>query len=212
MMKSYTKLSAITALCAGLAASQTGCRVLPGSDEAQGATIGGLGGAAAGAVIAGEDNRLLGAILGGVLGAGGGYVIGANKDRIMGKDHDGARDAQRRAEAKPATAQEAINAQSADINADGFVTMDEVVAMEDAGLQDDQIIEKLRTSGQVFDLTTEQKEYLRRKGVSDSVLSQINDVNRETKDRLMSDPASSLPPDHEVIGNRIPASSSSSRL
>lgn len=212
MLKIHTKTFAIAVLSGALVTVQTGCRQLPGSDEAQGATIGGLGGAAAGAVIAGEDNRLLGAILGGVIGAGGGYVIGANKDRIMGKDHDGARDAQQRAEAKPATAQEAINAQTADINADGFVTMDEVVAMEDAGLQDDQILEKLRSSGQVFDLTAEQKDYLRRKGVSDSVLSQINDVNRETKDRLMSDPSSSLPPDHEVIGNRIPTSSSKSRL
>lgn len=184
------------AILSGALIAGSGCRQLPGDDKTQGAAIGGLGGAAAGAVIGGKDNRLLGAILGGVIGAGGGYVIGANKDKILGKDHEGARDAQQRAEAKPATAREARNASTADLNSDGFVTMDEMVAMEEAGLSDDEILTRLASSGQVFDLTVEQKDYLRQKGVSNKVLDKINDVNRATKDRLLSNE----PSRNEVIG------------
>lgn len=167
-----------------LAIGTTGCENLPGSDEAQGATIGGLSGAAAGAVIAGEDNRLLGALIGGALGAGGGYVIGANADKITGKDRSGADRAAEKAQTRPATAQEAVNASTADLNNDGFVTMDEVVAMENAGLSNEQMLDKLRATGQVFELTAEQRSYLETHGVNESVIEQMSELNRETRERL----------------------------
>lgn len=189
MLNQHKRSFLVLGLSAALVAAGTGCKQLPGSDGTQGAAIGGLGGAAAGAVLGGSKNRVLGAVLGGVIGAGGGYVLGANKDKILNKDRDGAADAQSKAETRPATAQEAMNSASADINSDGFVTMDEVVAMKDAGLADDQMMDRLLKSGQVFDLTSEQKDYLRGKGVSNNVLDGINDVNRETKDRLMTEPS-----------------------
>src|SRR3954468_6751324 len=102
-----------------------GCSNLPGNKESQGAVIGGLGGAAAGAAVGGEKHRLLGAILGGALGAGGGYVIGANSDKIMGKDTQAATQAQQTATQNPATPAQARSASTADINRDGFVTLDE---------------------------------------------------------------------------------------
>jgi hypothetical protein len=168
MNKYYTYLAS-GALSAVLLAT-TGCEELPGSPEAQGATIGGLGGAAAGAVIAGEDNRLLGAVIGGALGAGGGYVIGANKDRITGKDTSGAQEAARKAETQPATAEQARNATTGDVNNDGFVTMDEVVALKQAGFSNAEIIKRLEATGQVFELTEEQKSYLRSKGLDQDVM------------------------------------------
>jgi hypothetical protein len=157
----YASTFGALGLSAALLASTSGCQQLPGSPGTQGAAIGGVGGAATGALVGGEHHRLLGALLGGAVGAGGGYLIGANKDRIMGRDTSGAEAAMRNAQAHPATPQQALNAQTADLNGDGFVTMDEVVAMRQAGLSDQQILERMRATGQVFELTPEQQSYLR---------------------------------------------------
>lgn len=162
----------------------TGCKELPGSHEQQGAAIGGLSGAAVGAAVAGSEHRLLGALLGGALGAGGGYLIGANTDKLSGNDRESAQEASRKAQTSPVSASQAKNATSADINNDGFVTMDEVVAMEKAGLTDQQMIERMRTSGQVFELTSEQKNYLRQQGVSQNVLDELPNLNKEARERL----------------------------
>jgi len=162
-----------------------GCANLPGNNKQQGAAIGGLGGAAAGAAIGGENHRALGAILGGALGAGGGYVIGANSDRINNRDTSGAQTATTTAQSQPATAQQALNATTADLNSDGFVTLDEVVAMKKANLSDQQIINRLQATGQVFELTPEQQDFLVNQGVSRSVVNQMQDLNRAQRDRLL---------------------------
>lgn len=181
------------ALAAALLTWTTGCQQLPGSAGQQGAAIGGVGGAATGALVGGENHRLLGALLGGALGAGGGYLIGANKDRIMGHDTTGAEAAARNAQAHPATPQEALNSTSADLNGDGFVTMDEVVAMRQAGLSDQQILERMRATGQVFELTPDQQAYLRNNGVDQYVIDQMPQVNRQVRDSLYNQPNVPLP-------------------
>jgi hypothetical protein len=163
----------------------SGCSNLPGSNKQQGAVIGGLGGAAAGAAIGGKENRALGAILGGALGAGGGYVVGANSDRILNRDSSGAQTATQTAQTQPATAQQALNAATADVNADGFVTLDEVVALEKAGLTDQQIVSRLQATGQIFELTSEQQDYLVNQGLSRSVVNQMQDLNRDARNRLL---------------------------
>jgi hypothetical protein len=189
---------------AGLLASTLlgaiGCSNLPGNKESQGAVIGGLGGAAAGAAIGGEHHRLLGAILGGALGAGGGYVIGANSDKIMGKDTQGATQAQQQAKQNPATATQARTAATADINRDGFVTLDEVVAMRQAGLTDSQMLSKLRATDQVFELTSEQEKYLRDNGISQTVIAQMETINQDKRQQILNQRG-------DVIG-RSPSSTS----
>jgi hypothetical protein len=170
----------------------TGCSNLPGTKEQQGAVIGGVGGAAAGAAIGCKEHRFLGALLGGALGAGGGYVIGANSDKITGKDTSGAQTATQSAQTTPATAEDARTASTADLNRDGFVTLDEVVAMEKAGLTDQQMIERLQSTGQVFELTSEQQQYLTNRGVSQSVVNQMQNLNRATRDRLLSETGSGV--------------------
>jgi osmotically inducible lipoprotein OsmB len=178
-------LISISLLAAG------GCSNLPGSAGQQGAVIGGASGAAVGAAV--TENRALGAIIGGAVGAAGGYVVGANKDKIIGKDNRGADEAARKSEQAPATADQARSAATGDVNNDGFVTLDEVVALHSAGLTDAQIIDKLRATGQVFELTDEQKRYLMDKGVSQSVVDQMMQLNQEVKDAIPSD---------SVIGRR----------
>ena len=178
---------------AALLMGTVGCEQLPGKKEHQGAVIGGAAGAAVGAAVA--ENNLLGALIGGVIGAGGGYLIGANIDKITGKDTSGAEQANTRAQSNPATAEQARNATTADVNRDGFVTMDEVVAMEKAGLLDSEIINRLRASGQVFELTEQQKQYLMNQGLSRNVVDAMPTLNREAREQ-----AARATSNTEVIG------------
>lgn len=177
------------ALMGSLAMSpmMVGCESLPGDEKTQGAVIGGLGGAAAGAMIAGDDDRLVGALIGGVLGAGGGYLIGQQ----LGKDDpDEAIEASRDAERNPVSPNEALQASTADVNNDGFVTLDEVVAMKRAGLNDRQMIDRLKATGQVFALDQSQEQYLRDRGVSQDVIVQMRTLNRENvQQRIGSTPS-----------------------
>lgn len=152
-----------------------GCDDLPGGGREQGAVIGGLAGAAGGAVIAGDDNRLVGALIGGALGAGGGYLVGQEMDK---RDRDEAREASQRAEQNPVRPEDVRNARTADANRDGFVTLDEVVAMEDAGLSDSEMLDRLEATGQIFALNSEQEQYLRQRGVSNNVIREMRDLNR----------------------------------
>jgi hypothetical protein len=161
-----------------------GCENLPGNKPTQGAVIGGASGAAVGAAVGGSKNRAAGAIIGGVLGAAGGYVVGANSDKILGKDKDNAEVAATRAKSNPATAEQARTARTADVNTDGFVTLDEVAAMKDAGLSDREILNRLEATGHIFDLTTEGKQYLRDHGVSENVIREMQNLNQERREML----------------------------
>lgn len=156
------------------AGSMVGCEDLPGNKGTQGAVIGGAGGAAAGAAVS-KDNRLAGALIGGVLGAGGGYLIGHSMDK---KDNKEAEHAAQQARERPATAEQVRHATSADLNGDGFVSIDEVTAMKQAGLSDEEMVQRLRATNQVFSLTPEQQQQLRVAGLSDYVINQMLSMNR----------------------------------
>jgi len=181
MRKLNTSISLLTG--AALLVATVGCENLPGSKGTQGAVVGGATGAAVGVAVA--KNNVLGALIGGLIGAGGGYLIGANIDKITGKDTTGAEQASARAQTNPVTAEQAKTATTADVNHDGFVTMDEVVAMEKAGLRDSEIIDRLRASGQVFELTEQQRNYLRNQGVSQNVIDTMPTLNREAREQVV---------------------------
>jgi hypothetical protein len=186
----FTKFTALVLTGAIGLSPLAGCESLPGDEREQGTVIGGVGGAAAGAAVAGEDHRLLGALIGGALGAGGGYVIGAKIDEDRDNDKEKTREeavaAQRKAEADPATADEAREAKTADVNGDGFVTLDEVVAMKEAGLSEREMIKRLERTQQYFELTPEQEQYLKDKGVNDRVVVAMRDMKPDEA-RLASD-------------------------
>jgi hypothetical protein len=166
-----------------------GCENLPGTREQQGTAIGGVVGGLAGAAL-NNSNPLMGLLVGSAVGAGGGYLIGARTDWF--EDPDEAEDDARRsvevAQQQPATAEQARRAQTADINGDGFVTADELVAMEQAGFTEDQMLQRLRATDQVFDLSPEQARELRRAGVSERVISEMPNINRERRDSILGRP------------------------
>lgn len=109
-----------------------------------------------------------GGIGGPALGAAGGYVVGVPR----GKDVDevAAVDASKEAETLPAKADGAEKASTADLNGDGFVTLDEVIAMHDAGMSAAEQIARLKASGDRFGLTRWQEQYLRDRGVEKAVV------------------------------------------
>lgn len=177
-MRSFNRATISTALIGCIAlAPLSGCQNLPGGSKSQGTAIGAVGGVAAGALID-RKKRGRGALIGGLVGAGGGYLLGSalkGKDR---SDSQAADEAGRRARENPANASEVTRSSSADINDDGFVTMDEVVAMQKAGLGDDDMIDRLRRTEQVFELTGQQERYLEDRGVSQRVIARMVELNR----------------------------------
>lgn len=176
-----------------------GCSSLPGDEKSQGTVIGGVGGALAGAAVAGDDDRAVGALIGAIVGAGGGYVVGTQvgdkNDRDAEKRREEGVQASKNAEANPASADAARNASTADVNDDGFVTLDEVVAMEEAGLADEEMIRRLRRTQQYFELTEEQETFLREHGVNEEVVVAMRDMNREVAD-------AGLASDEQVDGSK----------
>ena len=168
-----------------LLVAAVGCEEMPGTRKQQGAVIGGASGAAVGAAVGGSKHRVLGALIGGALGATGGYVIAAQTDKVKNNDRDSAIEADRRAASRPATPEEARAASTADLNSDGFVTLDEVVAMHKAGLSDQTMLARLRGTDQIFELTPEQERYLLDRGISRTVVNEMKNINREARDRLL---------------------------
>ncbi len=178
-------LRALVLAGAAATVSVSGCQNLPYSNEQQGAVAGGAVGAILGSVIA--ENQVFGALLGGALGAAGGYLIGANKEKLLGHEDDSeeARQAVMEASRNPATAEDVGNSSTADLNSDGFVTMDEVVAMDRAGLSDEEMIDRLEATGQVFALNSEQKDRLLKAGVSQEVVSAMGNINQQEREQLL---------------------------
>jgi hypothetical protein len=106
---------------------------------------------------------------GGSLGAAGGYVVGASPDSLARTDLQAAAvAASLQGETQPATVgdREVV---SADLDEDGFITLDEIVAMHRAGLTDEAIVGKLGESGYVLGATRPQVVYLASCGVSATV-------------------------------------------
>lgn len=160
-----------------LIALLAGCENLPYDRETQATVAGGAVGAAAGAAL---GDSLFDTLVGGALGAGAGYLIGAETDWFSSADNTSdARRAVQNAQTDPATADGVENSDTGDLNGDGFVTTDELIAMEDAGLSEDEIMDRLEATDQVFDLTPEQSDELIAAGVSRDVVNQ--------RDRLLSD-------------------------
>lgn len=173
--KTRVPLLAIMLIAASM--SLGSCDSLPGNKRTQGAVIGGAGGAAAGAILAGEDHRLLGAIIGTAIGAGGGYVVG---NEISESDERKAKEAAAaNSKTSSFTVDDVRGSKTADLDADGNVTIAELVALQRASLSDDEIIRRLEATDAIFNLTDEQKGTLRESGVSAVVVGKLATVNRD---------------------------------
>jgi hypothetical protein len=99
--------------------------------------------------------------------SGHGYLIGAHRNLLVDtpQNRQAAAAAIQRAQAAPATPADVHRATSADLNHDGFVTADEVIAMQRAGLGDMEIVRRLEATGHVLALSAPEREFLARHGV-----------------------------------------------
>jgi hypothetical protein len=170
-----------TALLAALAVAPTlSCASHSSNAQHSGSQTGDADASTAGAPL-NRNDHLIANLLGGSLGAGGGFLIGVSRDTIE-QDKTQARadaiKASQRAEKNPARPEQVVKASTGDLNKDGFVTIDEVVAMRQANLNDQQMLDRLRQTGEIFELTEYQQDYLRTRGVSDNVIRQLPAVNQ----------------------------------
>lgn len=131
---------------------------------------------------------------------GGGWVIAASPENIARHRQDAARRANQQAERQPATAANARNSDTADLNHDGFVTLDEVLAMKHAGLSDSELITRLAATGQVFALTDRQQQYLRDRGINQNVIDAMLSLRGGGADSSRA--ASAGEPARTVAGSR----------
>jgi hypothetical protein len=124
----------------------------------------------AAAVPAGAERTALSSLAAQVGGPGGGWIIAATPQHIDQHTLGSAQQANRLAEQQPARPADAERSDSCDLNGDGFVTMDEVLALKRAGLTTEQLITRVRKTPQVFSLTDRQQQYLRDRGISQAVI------------------------------------------
>jgi hypothetical protein len=156
-----------------LAIPLVGCETRAQTGAAAGGGMGAASGAAAGAA-AGAPAAGVGALIGGAAGATIGGIIGAQDDKNNDKYRQEATRVSELAQRNPAVAEAVKDAPTADVNGDGWTTMDEIVAMKKAGLSDQQMTDRIRRTQQVFYVGPDQREYLRQHGVSQSVVEALD--------------------------------------
>jgi hypothetical protein len=187
---------AVAGILAGLVG---GCETVQENPRTSGAVIGGTAGAAGGALLA-HNEPILGALVGGAVGAGGGYLVGSQLDKSDKSHRDQAIQASQNAQARPADPSMVATSDTADLNHDGYVTLDEVVAMRRANLSDDEMIRRLEKTGMFFELTPEQQNYLRGNGVSDRVISAMGTMNQSVRDAAIRRQQMSSPTGQTSVG------------
>ena len=126
----------------------SGCAAQPAYNTERGALLGGLGGAALGAVIGeNNDNPLLGAAIGAGAGALAGGALGNTVDQ-----------------------ENAYRAQQRQAYVRSAMSVQDVVALHQAGTHPDVIVGQIRSAGVAQTLTTDEIIYLSQSGVSADVI------------------------------------------
>lgn len=162
-----------------------GCASLPYSPKTETAVAGAAAGALVGSMV-GEDDE--GAIWGALAGAGLGYVLASETDWFTddqpeGDHHHHSSSSHSRvsfyrhlayARVHPATIASVYTDDDADLNGDGLVTVDEVVAMAHSDLSEDEVIARLDATEQVFFLSPAQRQRLLDAGVATDVVAAID--------------------------------------
>jgi MFS family permease len=164
------------------ASTMTGCQNMPGTPRAQmavaGAVVGGvIGGFAAGTWWAG-------ALIGAGIGLVGGWIIGFALEEWFGWQGMDTR-AAIEMPMMPATPEQALAARTADLNGDGIVGLDELLAMHQAGFTEAEILERLEATEFIFEVNPAQEEFLISCGVSPGLIRTLPDLNSHQRDRML---------------------------
>lgn len=106
-----------------------------------------------------------------------GSIIGAAHEHIRTEDKAAAQRASLSARLDPAMANQALIAPTADLNTNGFVTVDEVLAIKQSGANDQQLLDKLEATGQVFEISPEMVTFLWTRGIDKTTIDVIPQLN-----------------------------------
>lgn len=164
-----------TRLCSWLAAAAISAGSLAGCQQAAPPATqptDPVGNAIAAASV--QRGMTLADLTGGDLGLGGGYLVAAAPEKIRDRRRQDALTAAQQAEQAPVQLKAVHDSDTADLNHDGFITLDEILAMSRAGLSDREIGDRLRATGYSFHLTAEQERYLTDRGVSGNVVDTLH--------------------------------------
>jgi len=123
-----------------------------------------------------HHNYTMKELVGDKLGPGGGMIVAAAPEKFDQHKGDEAMAINQRSEQSPMRVVDVHDATTADLNGDGYVTLDEIVAMKRAGLSDQEIMNRLRATPEVFSLTPQQEHYLTDRGISHAIVGVINDL------------------------------------
>jgi hypothetical protein len=122
------------------------------------------------AVPPGSRQAALAALAAQVGGPGGGWIIAAKPNLIDQHSLGSAQAANRQAEQQPAGPADVEKSDNCDLNGDGFVTMDEILALKRAGLSTEQLTARVTRTPEIFSLTDRQQQYLRDRGIAQGVI------------------------------------------
>jgi hypothetical protein len=103
-------------------------------------------------------------------GPGGGWIIGARRQNLRAGHDALASKANQNAEQHPAAPGDVAASTDADLNHDGFVTLDEIIALKRAGLTEEQMKDRITHADQLFAPNERQQQYLRDRGISQPVI------------------------------------------
>lgn len=187
----FTACAKTVSLSALLALTLAGCANLPYSPKTEAAVAGAAAGAAASALLT-DDEGGMGTIVGALAGAGLGYVLASETDWFTNNQsqeshHHHSSSSHKRASflehlatarVQPATVASVYTDNDADLNGDGLVTMDEIVAMAHSDLSEDQVIARLKATEQVFFVSASQRQRLMSYGVSRDVVAQLEALDQ----------------------------------
>ena len=116
-----------------------------------------------------------------------GYLIGATPERLQATQADraAAETAVRLAREQAADTQGALRAPSADLNGDGLMTTDELIALSKVHTDDNALLRELAATGCVFELNPSQQDYLLAHDVPRSVVGRLPQLNSADRRRIM---------------------------
>lgn len=116
------------------------------------------------------DRKAVAALAVAAAGPGGGWIIGASRQNLRAGRSALAGKANQNAEQHPAAPGDVAASTDADLNHDGFVTLDEIIALKRAGLTEDQMKDRIMHADQVFAPNERQQQYLRDRGIGQAVI------------------------------------------
>ena len=132
---------------------------------------------AAVALPATSQQRSVAALANEAAGPGGGWIIAASPEMLRTHSLGSARKVNQQAEQQPVRHTDAENSPNADLNHDGFVTMDEILALKRAGLTSNDIIDHVRQTPMTFELSDRQQQYLKDRAIDQSVINAMLQMN-----------------------------------